>query len=312
MNVPAFLRSGSLVSIAALLLALALPAVAPATGDDSHGESADPWLLRKFTVAELAARGVKVAAAGGGDVDLGIELPGEVKPNADRIAHLAPRFAGVVREVRHQVGDNVRGGEVLAVVESDHLSRFEVVAAFDGTVIDRHVAQGEAVGPDDVAFIVADLSTVWVDLSVHQSALPFVRVGQPISLAAARGSLHAEATVGYVAPVVDQATRTASARAVLPNPDGSWRPGLYVTAIVSEPLPAAVVIPRDAVQELDGSPVVFVVDGDRFRAREITPGRKGRTLLQVAAGLEVGERYAETGTFLLKAEIAKGEGGHDE
>jgi cobalt-zinc-cadmium efflux system membrane fusion protein len=272
-------------------------------GNEEHGQA--------FTVEEFARHGVTLAVAGPGTVDRGIELPGEVRPNADRIAHVAPRFPGIAREVRVHTGDRVRAGTVLAIVESEHLAPFELRAAFDGTVIDKHIAPGEAVGPDHTAFIVADLSTVWVTIDVYQEALPLVDPGRPVRIVVSPGHLDAEGTVAYVSPVVEQATRTAQARVVLPNPDGRWRPGLFVTATVYDPIEAPLVVPRQAVHTLEGRPVVFVAAGEHFVPRPVTLGPTGRTRVAVTRGLAAGERFADEHSFLVKAELAKGEGGHD-
>ncbi len=293
------------------LLAIAI-AVAPSvswTSDehDHHDEDAGSG----FTVADFERHGVRLATAGPGEIDLGVQLPGEVRPNADRIAHIAPRFPGIVREVRKNVGDRVRAGDVLAVIESENLSTFDLKAGFDGVVIDKHIAPGETVSREEPAFIVADLSTVWVNISVYQTALSQVRVGRPVTIAASHGELETTGTVSYLAPIVDQATRTASARVVLPNPDGAWRPGLFVTATVYNPQQAAVVVPRLALQTLDGRPVVFVAEGERFEARPVTVGRVGKTRAEILGGLAAGERFADEGTFLVKAELAKGEAAHD-
>jgi cobalt-zinc-cadmium efflux system membrane fusion protein len=103
----------------------------------------------------------------------------------------------------------------------------------------------------------------------------------------------------------------ASARVVLPNPDGVWRPGLFVTATVFNPVAADVVIPRRALQTLDGKTVVFVVADDHFVARPVTVGRVGRSRAEITAGLARGERFADERSFLVKAELAKGEAAHD-
>ena len=97
---------------------------------------------------------------------------------------------------------------------------------------------------------------------------------------------------------------------VLPNPDGVWRPGLFVTAHVFEPVAAAVVVPRRALQTFEGATVVFVVEGDHFAPRPVTVGVVGRTRAEVTDGLAAGDRYADESAFLVKAELAKGEGGH--
>lgn len=324
-TVDRLLRRLASVALAGILLA-ALPArIAPASeehgrgghekadehghderGHDEHGEGKGD-----FTVEDFERFGVRLVSAGPGEVDVGIELPGEVRPNADRIAHIAPRFPGIVREVRKQAGDQVRAGDVLARVESENLATYEIRAAFDGTVIDRHIAPGEAATREQPAFIVADLSTVWVDIRVYQTALPQVRLGQPVVISASHGAADATGTVSYVSPIVDQATRTATARVVLPNPDGVWRPGLFVTATVFNPVHAAVVVPRRALQTLEKRTVVFVVDADRFEARPVTVGRIGRSRAEITSGLSSGERLADERSFLVKAELAKGEFEHD-
>ena len=294
-------------TLSAVLLAV-LP-MAHATEEHEHGGHEEPE--HAFTVAEFQQAGVTVVTAGPGEVDVAVELPGEVRPNADRIAHIAPRFPGLVRDVRAHVGDRVRTGDVLAVVESEQLAPFEIRAAFDGTVVDKHIVPGEAVTREEAAFIVADLSTVWVIVSVYQDALSLVRVGRPVRIVASHGGLEAEGLVSYVSPIVDQSTRTALARVVIANPDGIWRPGLFVTATVYDPVETAVVVPRRAVQMLEGKPVVFVVDGEHFGPRAVTIGRTGRSRLEVRHGLAAGERVADEQSFLVKAELAKGAAGHD-
>jgi cobalt-zinc-cadmium efflux system membrane fusion protein len=267
--------------------------------DDEHGFS--PEAMQRF--------GVRLVSVESGTVDLGIELPGEVRPNGDRLAHLSARFPGIVREVRKGVGEPVRAGDTLAVVESDQLARYEIRSAFDGTVVDRHVTLGEVVRPDQAAFIVADLGTVWIDLAVYQEDMAHVSIGRRVRVQAGGGA-DAEGTVSYVSPIVDQATRTATARVVLPNPDGRWRPGMFVTALVLEPIAVPVVVPRSALHSVDGRTVVFVVHEERFVARPVAVGRLGRTTAEVLTGVAIGDRIAADGSFLVKADLAKGEAEH--
>ncbi len=277
-------------------------------GGDAHGH--DEHDDHAFSVAVFERHGVRLATARSGEVDVGVDLPGEVRPNGDRIAHLAPRFPGVVREVRAHVGDTVADGEVLAVIEGDNLVSYQLRARFGGTVIDKHITPGEAVSRERPAFIVVDLATVWVDIAVYQSVLPRLRVQQLVVIAAGSDGPHAEGAISYLSPVVDQTTRTATARVVLPNTDGLWRPGLFVTATIFEPVYAAVVVPRRALHTIEGKAVIFVVADDTFVPRQVSVGATGRSMVEISDGLEEGERFADEGSFLVKADLSKGEIAH--
>lgn len=294
--------------IAAIALALLLAAGAAGATDD-HDEHDDA--PAHFAVADFERFGVTFATAGPGMVDAGVELPGEVRPNPERTAHLAPQFRGKLREVRAQVGDAVRAGQVLAVVETDTLTPYPLAAPFDGVVVDRHAVAGETAGPERTLFVIADLSSVWVEINVYQRDLAAVRVGERVRIEAGAGIGDGEGSISYVSPVLDQATRTAIARVVLANPDGRWRPGLFVTARILDPQPAAVVVPRSALQRIDGRTVVFVVHDDEAEPRPVRVGRTGRRQAEIVAGLAAGERYASDGTFLLKAELTAGGDAHE-
>lgn len=262
---------------------------------------------------QRAALEIEVATAAPGRIDAPVELLGEVEPNGDHLAHIVPRFAGIVREVRKVAGDSVRAGDVLALIESsDSLVRYELKTLINGIVIAKHLTIGEAVGPDKQAFLIADLSTVWVDLSVYQKDLAEVAMGQAVRIHAVQQGPDAEGTISYITPVVDQVTRTATARVVLPNPDRKWLPGMFVTGHTLDERGAAVAIVPSALQTLDGKAVVFVETSSGFAPREVTLGRQGETLVEVLAGLSPGERFVSKNSFLLKAELAKGEAEHED
>ncbi|MFN7956286.1 MAG: efflux RND transporter periplasmic adaptor subunit [bacterium] len=259
---------------------------------------------------ELARHAIRVEPARAGSIDTGIDLVGEVTANEDRLAHITPRFAGIVREVRRNVGDRVRKGDVLAVVESsESLAPYELSTRIDGTIVAKHVTRGEAVDRDHEAFVVADLSTVWVRLRVYQRDLHRLRAGQEVRIRAGADGPSVDGRVDYVTPILDPNTRTATARVELENASGEWRPGMFVSAAVLDPHDAAIAVPISALQTIDGRPSVFVV-GDAVQARAVVLGRRGRTRVEILAGLSEGERVATTQTFLLKAELGKSEAEH--
>jgi cobalt-zinc-cadmium efflux system membrane fusion protein len=176
-----------------------------------------------------------------------------------------------------------------------------------GTVIDKHMTLGEVHSEDVDAFVVADLDTVWVNLSIYQMNLPKVRVGQKVVISAGQGVSDAKGVISYISPSVDEHTRTATARVVLPNHGGRWRPGLFVQGrITIEEKEVALSVPKSALQTMHEQTVVFVEDQEGFRAEPIEIGRVNDTSVEVLFGLVPGQKYVSKGGFVLKAQLLKG------
>jgi cobalt-zinc-cadmium efflux system membrane fusion protein len=274
-----------------------------AGGHDEHeGEQAV-----RLSDAQMAEFGITIERAGPESIEKFVELPGEVQPNADRLAHLVPRFEGIVTKVHKRVGDSVAKGDVLATIESsESLAPYELKTLIAGTVIARHITRGEAVARESEAFVVADLGTVWVDFSIYQRDLTRVRVGQPVAISAGRGLGEAVGSISYITPIVDEATRTATARVVLPNPNGSWMPGMFVTGIVTiETAQVPVAVLHSAVQTVAQNTIVFVPAEDGLEPRSVVIGRRDRDRIEILEGLASGDRYVSQGSFILKSELEK-------
>lgn len=288
---------------------------AEAHAHDDHGHEHDANNLGTITMTPdvLKANGVEVARAAAGVVSTEIDLPGEIVLNADRVAHVVPRFPGVVQRVNKSLGDAVRAGDVLAVVQSNlSAAPYDVVAMVDGTVIEKHVALGEFVRDDADIFVVADLSTVWVNVSVYARFLADVRLGQKVRISSPGVPETASGTIDYVGPIVGESTRTGVARVVLRNPGRTWQPGLFVTAhITIAETPAAVAVPDEAIQTIEGREVVFVRSMNTFTARPVVTGRRGGDMVEIVEGLTAGEDYVAAGSFILKAEFGKSEAAHE-
>lgn len=356
-------------------------------GEDKH---ADEKVVR-LSPEQLQQLKIDVAVARAGSLATRISLPGTVTLNTDRRVHIVPRVPGVVREVRKNLGDVVRAGEILAIIDSRDLAdakagylaareretlaettfarektlwekrispeedflkakqalaevrielrvstqkllalgftdaaikqfaqqpeapltSYEVVAPFAGTVVEKRCAVGAFLKDDSEVFVIADLSTIWVDLTVAPKDVPLVRKGQRVTIAAGLSLPETVGTLSYLSPIVAEESRTVMARVVLPNPDGRWRPGTFVTATVNtSETPVAVLIPSTALQMLTGQPTVFVQTAAGFVPRVVTLGRSDATHTEITSGLRPGERYAATETFILKADLGKGSAEH--
>ncbi len=187
---------------------------------------------------------------------------------------------------------------------NERLAWYPLRAPFDGTVITRHLSLGEFVKDDADAFLIADLSTVWVDFRVHERDLPTIRLGQTILVHDGRSLI--EGVLTYLAPVVGDETRTALARVVLPNPSGGLRPGTFVSGtVIRDPAEAALVVEKSAIQYIDDQPCVFVYDGHAFDKRYVILGKTDGQRIEITAGLQPGENVVTKNAFRIKAETEK-------
>lgn len=277
---------------------------------DGHEESVEGRV--ELSPETRATSGIEVAAAASRLIRVTLDLPGEVVPNADRLAHIVPRFPGVAREVRKGLGDHVQEGEVLAIVEGNQsLSTYEVRSLISGTIIEKHLTLGEFVRDDQDIYVVADLSNVWANVAIYARDVGRVRRGQRVLVTSVGEGPSAEGVVDYIGPVVGEATRTATARIVISNRSQRWRPGTFVTArIVVAERRAEVAVTDAAIQRLAGRECVFVEDGDGLLARPVTVGATDGEWNEILTGLEPGQRYVARGGFVLKSELQKSEAGH--
>jgi cobalt-zinc-cadmium efflux system membrane fusion protein len=204
-------------------------------------------------------------------------------------------------------------GDLLAVIESNEsLHPFELRAPLAGTVIAKDVTPGEFVSTESVLYRIADLGLVWVDLDVYRRDFGRLRNGQSVRIDAGDGSPTVETTLAYLSPIGSANTQTLLARALLPNPDRTWRPGLFVTAEVEvgvSPVPVAVAVV--AIQRLRDWDVVFLAAEDTFEAQPVELGRRDGAYVEIVSGLAAGQRYVAAGSFILKADAGKSGATHD-
>jgi cobalt-zinc-cadmium efflux system membrane fusion protein len=186
-------------------------------------------------------------------------------------------------------------------------TRFEIRAPLAGTIIEKHMTLGENVNAEADVFTIADLSTVWVNINIYQKDLVSIRKGQTVGIEIGHGIPSVEGKIAWVGPQVDERTRTAKARIELPNPDGSLRPGLFVTAKVAiGSSSAGLVVAKSALQTFEGKTVVFVRTAEGFEPKPVELGRQNGTTVEILSGLVPGHTYAAEGSFTLKAQLSKG------
>jgi cobalt-zinc-cadmium efflux system membrane fusion protein len=331
-----------------------------------------------LSAAQIEAAQIRLDRVGPAQILTTFQLPGEIRFNEDRTAHVVPRVAGIVERVNVSIGEKVAKGQVLAVIastdladrrsellsaerrlaaartsyerektlwrerisaEQDYLqaqvqlreaeiatqnaraklaalnappsagalNRYELRAPFAGTLVEKHATPGEAIAADAKVFILSDLSSVWAEMAVPAHRLNDVRVGREATVSATAFDSKSSGPIAYVGALLGEQTRTAPARVVLPNPDGAWRPGMFVNVSVDagkQSVPLAVA--SDALQEIDGAPAVFVQSPKGFVAQAVETGRRDDKVVEVVKGLLPGQKYVTANSFVLKAELGKG------
>jgi multidrug efflux pump subunit AcrA (membrane-fusion protein) len=267
----------------------------------------------KFTDAKIAAAGIELAKAGPGVLRDSLLLNGIVQPNQESLLQVTPRFPGIVRDVRKRIGDRVEKGDVLAIVESNQsLTPYELKASLAGTVIDRQTTLGEFVSEQKPAFVIADLSTVWVDFSVYRRDLKRVNIGDQVLIDAADGGQPIESKISYLSPVGSSETQSALARAIVPNSGLRLRPGLFITGrLTLSAKKVNVAVKSSALQTVENRTVVFVRDGEKFEPRDVEIGDRDQELVEITFGVVEDEMYAAKNSFIVKAEMAKGTAEHE-
>jgi cobalt-zinc-cadmium efflux system membrane fusion protein len=270
--------------------------------------------IAAITPEAAKASNIEIGTVGSAQIEETMTLYGSVRPNGEREQSVRARYPGTITSVRKSAGDTVRRGESLITVESsESLQSYTLASPIGGTVLERKANSGETVGSDTVLMTVADLSTVWIDLAVFARDLGVIRPGLPVRITTADGRNKASTKLTFVAPAGDAENQSVVARAVVENTgDAKWIAGQFVTGeVILNSAPAPLAVRATAIQMMSGKPTVFVQVPKGFEPRTVELGRKSAETVEILSGVNEGESYAATNSYLLKAELLKGEAGEE-
>lgn len=293
------------------------PDAESATGPDAGGERSDRAEGRPDTTTiggqSASDMAIETLRAGPAGIRETVALTGRVSLNQNTTAQVKARFPGIVRSVAKGLGETVRAGDVLATVEgNDSLLVYPVRAPIGGVILARGTNIGDVAG-DAPLFTIADLSDVWAELYVFPRDVGHMRAGQVVQVTSTDGGTQARAAIESLLPVAEASSQTVIARATLANPGAAWRAGMTVRGEVVVGLrEVPVAVKTQAIQRLEGSNVVFTRDGESYSARKVELGAADRDFTEVRSGLEVGEEYVATNSFVVKADIGKSGAEHED
>ncbi len=191
---------------------------------------------------------------------------------------------------------------------SARLGAQELRAPIGGTIVECKVSAGQAVDGDYVAFKIANLDRLWIELQVFEQHLPLIRVGDRVELRPfSKNSDRFEGRVARIAATVDPDTRSSTVRVEVDNHERRLRAGQAMNAIIhasGRHGDVATVVPSSALTYVDGKPTLFVADSPTsVRIAKVQLGATSGDLAEVKAGIKPGDRVVTQGAFALKSEL---------
>lgn len=197
----------------------------------------------------------------------------------------------------------------------EDLHSIPVLAPIGGRVTERLATLGETVAADKALLVILNAESVWVQLNIYPKDVAGLRVGQEIRVTAeVLPGRTFRGTLSYISDTADETTRTVKARCAIQNEGGGLRPGIFVKGeILGARGKPTLTVPKDAVQFIDGKPVVYVPtkqEGE-FREQSVETGAKYDDVVEILSGLKAGDRLVTKNAFLVKSQAMKSELGEE-
>ena len=165
----------------------------------------------RIGAAVAEASGLQTEIAGPATIREIVTVYGRVVSNPENVSHVNARFDGVIRSASASIGDVVREGQILAVIEAnDSLNSYSITAPIGGTIIERHANPGETTGGRSL-FTIVDPSSVWAELAVFPSDRARVRTGARVAVRTAIGDIRLNGQISLLSPVAG-ANQSVTAR----------------------------------------------------------------------------------------------------
>ncbi len=274
---------------------------------EEKGHEEEGRVTIKAAIAKKA--GIKTQQVSGGMIKKTLTVYGKAVADTSKISHIQARFAGIISKVNVAIGDKVKKGQILAVIESNEsLNRYNITAPFSGTITDRHAAQGEQT-QDQALFTLANFDYVWAEFQIFPTQSQRIAAGQEVTVSL--GERRASTRIKHLIPNTS-GQPFMIARALLDNSKGLWTPGLLIEGkVVINKINTSLRVNNLAIQELEGKNVVFLKEGNEYQATNIDVGLSDNQYTEVLGGLKAGSEYVVENSYLIKADIEKSGAAHE-
>jgi len=191
-----------------------------------------------------------------------------------------------------------------ALVQAPPSFEVPVRAPISGLVVEQDVSAGQLIQPGTTqCFMISDVSTVWVLVNVYQKDLPYVRVGDQVTIQTDTYPEVFHGRIAYVAASLDPSTRTLQARIETSNPGEKLKKDMYVVATVNAgTIQNAIALPDAAVlRDSENQPFVYVeAPANQFGRRSVTLGESLNGQTEITSGLKAGDQVVGNGSLFLQ------------
>lgn len=190
------------------------------------------------------------------------------------------------------------------VVKGPASSEIPLKAPIGGLVVEQDVSAGQLLQNGATqCFMISDTNTVWVLVNVYQKDLPYVRVGDPVTIQTDAYPDTFHGRISYVAASLDPNTRTLQARVETGNPGDKLKKDMYVVATVNAgKIANAIALPDAAVlRDTENQPFVYVAESsNQFGRRPVTLGESMNGQTEITSGLKAGDQVIGNGSLFLQ------------
>lgn len=275
-------------------------------GHKDHDENDEHAHIDSVSIDATTAKrsNIITAQARSGRIAQTQRIFGKVVNDASQISHLGARFDGTIIKVNVSIGDKVKKGTELALIESNQsLHPYIVTAPFDGMIIERHANPGELT-QDQPLFSIYNDKVLWAEFKIFPNQMRTIKEGKNVLID------NEVFKIAHIIPNTNNAPYEL-ARVRLDNHDHGWRAGVTLKGnVITQTKTVKIRIPNIALQQVEGSTVVFIKYGDTYEASPVTLGLKDNEYSEVLSGLNESDEYVIENSYLIKADLEKAAAEH--
>jgi cobalt-zinc-cadmium efflux system membrane fusion protein len=273
--------------------------------EDGHDKNG----MTKINNRMAKKAGITTAVAGTQSILQTITTFGRLVTGPEQTSHVRARFPGVIKSVNVSIGDTVKTGALLAVIESNEsLKKYELRAPITGTITQRHANTGEMT-QNQVLFSIANFDTLWAELRVYPSQNSSFKNGQEVHIIT--GAQEFKSAISHIIPTVDD-TPYLIARAKVDGSGSPLFPGLMIEGrVVISKFETPIAVNNAGLQIMGNETGVFVKQHNEYIFTPLVIGRTDNEFTEVLSGIKKGAQYVTENSYLIKADIEKSEAEHE-